>query len=454
MSDRKLFICLSILLLQQTITAQTPAKPAPVGTATVTGRVTIKGEPARGVTVFLRHQPGPGPAPPTGGPASGWPSAKTDEAGRFRFTSVAAGRHTILAAAPGYVSADDSQFGPRGKTLNVADGENVENVDIALQRGGVITGRVTNSQGQPLVDERVTLGKLDKTGKPQKGMFFGGGFEMYQTDDRGVYRIYGLPEGRFLVSVGYAQREGSISIGVGRLFYPQTFHPDVTEESQAKAIEVTDGSESTGVDIRVAEPKKTYDVYGRVVNADTGQPAAGLEIARGSFLQNGRMGGYGSGGELSGPNGEFHLTGVPPGRYGIFVQPSADSDFHSEPTMTEIGDGDVHGIEVKVRQGSTINGVLVVEGSSDPAVLAGLKQMQIGYNLIGNAPGPPNLFGSGARINADGSFRLRGVQPGKVRILASPMGNVPGLMLSRIEHNGVPVDREGIVVAAGEAVTG
>ena len=38
-----------------------------------------------------------------------------------------------------------------GQNLKVSEGENVENVDIELYRGGVITGRVTDSQKQPLV---------------------------------------------------------------------------------------------------------------------------------------------------------------------------------------------------------------------------------------------------------------------------------------------------------------
>jgi len=49
MSKLVLSVFLSILLLSQSVAAQSPARPAPVGTATVMGRVTVKGEPARGV---------------------------------------------------------------------------------------------------------------------------------------------------------------------------------------------------------------------------------------------------------------------------------------------------------------------------------------------------------------------------------------------------------------------
>lgn len=447
----KLSACLSILLFHQFTGAIVAQTPASAGTATVAGRVTIKGEPARGVTVFLQSQPGAGPPPPVGGPVSDWPSAKTDETGRFHFTGVAPGRHTIMAAAPGYVSADDSQFGLRGKTLNVGDGETVENVEIALQRGGVITGRVTNSQGQPVVEEYVTLSRFDRTGKPQQGFSFGGGsFEMHQTDDRGVYRIYGLPAGRYLASVGFAHREGSITLTVNRVFYPRMYHPDATEEAQAKVIEVTDGSEATGVDISVAEPGRTYDIYGRIVNGDTGQPVAGVELAYGTPLRNGRIGAWGSNGERSGPTGEFRLSGVLPGRYGIFAQNTGDSDFYSDPVMCEIGDGDVHGIEVKVRQGSMISGAVVVEGTTAPAVLAQLKQIQLSYNQF--SPGQAPARGM-VTVNADGGFRMRGLQPGKVQIIMIPFGIVQGFTLSRIEHNGAPV-RDVIEVNAGEQLTG
>ena len=48
----------------------------------------------------------------------------------------------------------------------------------------------------------------------------------------------------------------------GRKSYPRTFHPDTTEVSQAKIIEVSEGSEVTGVDIQLSPPVKTYSIVG------------------------------------------------------------------------------------------------------------------------------------------------------------------------------------------------
>jgi len=140
-------------------------------------------------------------------------------------------------------------MGRGGQTLNVAEGEKIENINIDIKRGGVIAGSVTDSQGRPVIEERVNLNKLDKDGKPQNNWFYNPSLEMYLTDDRGAYRIFGLPEGRYLVSVGQEQRPGSVGITSNRVFYPRAYHPGVSDESKAKVIEVSEGSEATDRDL-------------------------------------------------------------------------------------------------------------------------------------------------------------------------------------------------------------
>jgi 5-hydroxyisourate hydrolase-like protein (transthyretin family) len=256
-----------------------------IKTAAVSGRVVMKGEPARGVMVILQTQnQGPSDAP----------RARTDESGRFHFTGLPAGRYSASALAPGYTSPDDGNFpNMRGKTLNLTDGEKVENVDLVIKRGGVIAGRVADSQGRPVVEERLNLSKLDANNQPRGVFNYGQNFDMYQTDDRGLYRIYGLPEGRYLVSVGYAGNFGSASITSRREFYPLVFYPNATNDSEAKVIEVSEGSEATNIDITVSDPKQTRDVYGHVVDAGSGQPVAGVEVVVGAVTRDGRYaGGY------------------------------------------------------------------------------------------------------------------------------------------------------------------
>jgi hypothetical protein len=437
---QKLSFALSILVLPcafHSVRAQ--AAEAKVGTATISGRVRLKGEPARGVMVILQAQ---------NQNVSKAPRARTDESGVFNFTGLPAGGYSVFAAAPGYVSPDHTNFGMRGKTLNLTDGERVENVDLEIKRGGVIAGRVTDSQGRPVIEERVNLSKFDANNRPQASFFYNLNNDMYQTDDRGFYRIYGLPEGRYLVSVGYAESPGSATITSRREFYPRVTYP--------KPIKVDEGSDATNIDITVPDPKQTHDVYGRTVDAGSGRPVAGVELAIGGLSSDGKYtSNYAGDVARSGSNGEFVLFGALPGRYALLVQPEESSGFVGAPVIFDISEGDATGLELKVSKGASISGVAVIEGTNDPNVLSKLSQVNLfAYIRRESSNAPPAPFGRRSfKVNAGGGFRIEGLQAGKARIILFPPPELRGLTLGRIEHNGAPAP-EGIEVNPGEQVTG
>src|SRR5262245_18538119 len=347
---RKLSFALSILVLPtafHSVRAQTA--DVKTGAATVSGRVTLKGEPARGLMVSLEAQ---------NQNASDAPRARTDESGRFNVTGLPAGRYSVSALAPGYVSLEDSNFpGMFGKTFNLTDGDRVENVDLEIKRGGVIAGRVTDSQGRPVI-ERVFLSRFDADNRPRGALYYSANYDMYYTDDRGFYRIYGLPEGRYLVSVGHAENAGSGKIIPRREFYPRVYYPNATSESEAKVIEVGEGSEATNIDITVSDPKKTYDVYGRVVDDGSGQPVSGVDVEVGAVTKEGRYAsGYAVSQAVSGPNGEFCIIGALPGKLAILARPSEQNGgFISDPVIVDIVDDTVTGVEVRVRPGASVVG--------------------------------------------------------------------------------------------------
>jgi hypothetical protein len=445
---RNLNFALGILVLPFAFhSVQSQAAETKTGTATVSGRVTLKSEPARGVMVVLVTQ---------GRSVSDAPRARADESGRFNFTGVQAGRYSVTAAVPGYVSPDDTNFGMRGKTINVADGEKVENLDIEIKRGGVIAGRITDSQGRPLIEERVNLSKFDANNRPQSYFNYSVNFEMYQTDDRGYYRVYGLPEGRYLVSVGYANSPGSATITSKSEFYQRVFYPNAASESEAKVLKVSEGSVAEDIDITVTDPKLTYDVYGRVIDAGSGQPVAGVEVVIGGVTREGKYaGGYAGSGARSGPNGEFRIFGVASGKCAIFARPddSSGGGYISDPVIVDIGEEPLTGVEVRVRQGASISGIVVIEGTNDPKVSAKLSQIRLGAVVRSTNSGPQALsHGGSASVNADGGFRLSGLQLGKADI-SIDSSRSDGFVLSRIERNGAPAPY-GIDIEAGEQVTG
>jgi len=306
----------------------------------------------------------------------------------------------------------------------------------------------------------VTLYKLDQDGKPQLYIFNNLHNDMYRTDDQGAYRVFGALEVLYLVCFGQDQKYGAVSIVWSDQFYPRVCYSNVTSEAEAKVIEVTEGSEATNIDLTVPDPKKSHNVYGRVVNADTGRPVPDVEFVVAGLSQDGKLtGGLGTAGELSETNGEFHLRIAAPGRYLLMVQTdtSGDGGVIGEPVSFDGGEGDLTGVEVKVRQAGSIGGVVVIEGTSDPKILSKLSQINICsfYRSIKSTIERMPIFSgiANAKVNADGSFRISGLQPGNVFIDLKPAPDIPGLTIARIERNGRPVD-DGFNVGAGQQMTG
>jgi protocatechuate 3,4-dioxygenase beta subunit len=449
----KLSFALSILVLPfafHSIRAQEAIQSAETkaGTAAVSGRVTLRGEPARGVMIILDGH---------SRFTSNTHSARTDENGRFRFTGVAAGPYSVHAIAPGYASAEGDSLSAREKSLNIAEGEKVENIDFEIRRGGVISGRITDSQGRPMIEETITLSKRNRNNLPDNNFIYTRSNDMHLTDDRGVYRIYGLPEGRYLVSVGYAQTRGENSITSRRAIYSRVFYPNVISEFEAKAIEVSEGSEATNVDITLSDPKETRDISGRVVDAGTGKPVPDLEVDIIAISSDGRGMGISIGDRVqSESDGVFRIFGVTPGKYHLLV-PGRDENrgyVSDELRIIDISEDHATGIELKVRRGTaSISGVVVIEGTNDPKVLAKLSQINVKVDVgladqsiwgyVGSLP---------VEVNADGSFRIIGLHAGNAMIRASPP-DMSGITVARVELNGTPA-LGGIEINAGEQVTG
>src|SRR5688500_1342824 len=240
-------VLLMLLCLPASLRAQSQTRTAtktPRGS--VSGRVTIKDKPAIGVTVGLRSTMGIFPIEKTF-------RAITDQEGVYRITSIPAGTYDIMLAAPAFVSHDP--IGPRGKNVIVGDDENVEDINFSLVRGGVITGKITDADGRPLVQQHVHVFRAtDFLQQPLRQVFPTGSV---QTDDRGIYRVFGLAAGRDKVASGRGDDTTSGNhYEASRAIYKQVFQPDATDQTKATIIEVREGSEAAKVDIRWAPPSK------------------------------------------------------------------------------------------------------------------------------------------------------------------------------------------------------
>ncbi len=439
---RSLLILCLLVLYSFGVSAQTPSK-AP--TASISGRVTIDGEGVAGITVA---------AATSSSPLDNRTVAKatTDDDGKYQLTGLAAGQFTITPLAKAFVVGTSGAYKQPGQSITVAEGETITKIDFALVRGGVITGRITDTDGRPVIGERVNVVARDvpDTGIPVT-VFDG---PRNRTDDRGVYRIYGLSPGNYKVSIGQAAAGGNVAIlGMGGSQYTKTFYPGVAEEAKATSLEINEGKEISNIDIVARKSGRGSTVSGRVVDADSGQPVPNVFVVHSSLIEGTQqLGGMNFSGSQTDANGKFRLENVQPGHYAAYMLAVGDgATSYSDQTPFDVSDGDVSGLEIKVHRGATISGVAVVENNFDAAVASLLQTVSL--MAFSNTKGGAPSFSRG-QINADGRFSFSGLAPGKVQINVVGFPTPPkGLTLLRTEVDGIE-QREGIEVSAGAKITG
>lgn len=434
-----------IFLFSASSVAQTTA----AGNGSISGRITFGGKGVAGISVVARV----GDSREENRTVA---RTNTDGEGNYQLNGLTAGRFTIVPIAKAYVVAAGGGYKIPGQTVDVAENESVKNIDFNLVRGGVITGRITDLEGRPIIGERVSLTSQD--GSIQEGsinvppmrMMLPGGKN--QTDDRGVYRLYGLAPGRYKVSVG---QTGIMNITTTGSPYTKTYYPGVREESKATWIEIKEGAEVENIDITPpAKSSRGFSASGRVIDAESGQPITNVLIGY-SSIENGHrqklMNFFGS---RTDANGSFRIEALLPGHYAAFMRSSGveSSLYYSDASPFEISDTDVSGIVIKVRRGATIDGIAVIENNADPAITKLLQSVTVLVFVYETKDLIAPSFSESA-IGPDGSFRIAGLAPGKALINVQGIPNAKGLQLIRKELDGLD-PLKGIEIAAGAHITG
>jgi hypothetical protein len=448
MSSSTRFSAVLLLMLwciSASLHAQTPTKPAAkVPRGTVSGRITIKDKPAPGVTVGLRVSSGMIPF-------EKFYRAVTDHEGVYHITNVPAGTYEIAPAAPAYVFAEGNS--PRGgKSVIVGEDEEVDDINFSLVRGGVITGKITDADGRPLVAQQVYLYRAsDFQQQPLRQVYSASNA---QTDDRGIYRFFGLAAGRYKVASGRGEDVYAANYyQPSRISYKQVFHPDATDQTRATIVEVREGSEAANIDIALGSPVQTFTATGRVVDAEKGLPVPNIRL--GFQRRAGDRFEYVETSAVSNVQGDFIVEGLVSGKYGVMLFGNQDQEVRAESVMFDVVDGDVNGVTVRLMKASSISGVVVLE-PEDKKAFAKLSEFQL-RSFVTAAPGAVSAGQSTvSSIGPDGSFRLGGLSPGQVNIwLTAQLGvNQPkGFNILRVEHNGTSMPR-GIEIKDGDQLTG
>lgn len=213
------------------------------------------------------------------------------------------------------------------------------------------------------------------------------------------------------------------------------------------------GRPGTSRGLELTQIPATYSVSGRVFDAVTGQPIAGIRFVYGRPAETANNGGFtnfafGRTNEV----GEFSLKDLKPAHYVLYVASSLNqNDQYSDPVAFDLVDTDVANLEVPVRHGSRLSGFVVPAGVTNPAALSALSSVKV----LAAVPGIGNLrvgIVNFSAIGPDGSFQFVGLRPGKAIInLKADSEGLNGLSIMRIERGGVE-QKQGIEIKAGEDI--
>lgn len=379
---------LASLLLTTTLAAQggviggsvqglpSPTQPRDPRAALVGGKGVIRGRviaadsgaPMRRATVMISGQ--------------GQRGTYTDAEGRYAFTGLPPGSYSVSASPgnhrPSYRTVSFGATSPNGpgRRLELGDGQIVENVDIALPRAGVITGRVVDSFGEPAARVSIYPMLVRPGAEPaQTG-------PSAMTDDLGQFRLFGLAPGIYLVRADL--RSGMFSSGPYEIEgepmgFSTTYAPGTPSRADATRIRVVAGGESS-VDIRLLE-SRMFKIAGTVLNAN-GEPASGVDVSL-VYTEGTSSSSFGT---APGPNGTFSFRNVPAGSYEILarlqpprmvgpgVQPTGP------PTILEMGmvrvdvsTVDLENVMVVMRPGETVSGQIVFDDPPPPQFKANIS---------------------------------------------------------------------------------
>jgi protocatechuate 3,4-dioxygenase beta subunit len=389
-------------------------------------------------------------------------SVTTDAQGMFEFTGLPAGGYRLYASAGQYTAGYLAiAFGAKrpsgpgadpGVTIELAEGQRFDKATIALPRGAVITGRVTDENGDPMA--RVQVYTLFFPAGSPRGQRQGASS---QTDDLGHFRLYGLQGGDYAV---VAEARGPTFVAPNappeteedKIGFMTTYYPGTPDEGSAQRVRTRAGTETPGVEIRMATGR-LFRVSGMVTDSQ-GRAAP---RTNGQLIRRSSSGGMSSYGFNTDQQGQFQMRNIPPGAYRLVARGRQDqSGPASQPGQpAELGvlpvtiNSDLEGLVVMLSPGATVTGQVVFE-QGPPQLPPGQQSFQMRVTGMtgdpdGSAGIPPPQSGP---VAPDLTFTMRGLH-GELLLRS----NGPGMYLKTVTVSGRDITDTPYEFKNGEQVT-
>ena len=365
------------------------------GTAVVSGRVTgPNGRVIAGAIVRLVR---------ADGGTTGTRVSASDSRGEYQFMEVRAGSYRVSATRTGFIAAEygEQHSGQPGTVITLRDRQRVDRVDVVLPRGAVIAGTVSDAEGEPIEGLGMHVWRLHTRGGRRVAESVSG-VPNRRTDDRGRYRISGLPPGAYYV---VAAEDSSSPSSPGIIYdlpgVRRSYYPGVPTLSQAAVVRVAVGVDAPAADVTFL-PADSFRVTGTALDA-RGQPVRSpVALAVSERSDNVLMPA-----QVVSPasNGAFEFLHVPPGDYVLQV---AVRPAEFALARVTVSGADVGPLRVQTSAMAAVTGRVVLKG--DPGVLLPQSFLvtsapaDADYQPVDNLRMTPTV-----RVNSDWSFEARGL---------------------------------------------
>jgi len=329
-------VVLLILMLPILALAQAPSTSTKLGS--IKGRVLADGQAVTNATVLVSSV----------NLVRQTRAVPTNDNGDFEVKGLEPGMYRVEVSAPAYVSMP---VDPDEEIHRTGD-----SITVNMIKGAVITGKVLTNDNDPIVGVRVRA-MMIRDADGRRPTQLAPSFDKL-TDDRGVYRIFGLLPGTYVVFAG-----GRGSSGVGANAYDNdapSFAPSSTRDT-AEEISLGVGEERT-VDIRY-RGVTGHAVSGKVngpPTLDTRWTTINLERVLNS-QRDLKISTY-----QRGDTKGFEFQGVADGEYFVWADYGSPSGeiLRSEAKRITVKGADVTGIDLSVKPLASVAGTVVLERST------------------------------------------------------------------------------------------
>ena len=434
----------SLLLTALGQSASTSATQQPVNRVTsITGRVVSEsGQPMPNARVIISGSSRQGVRR----------TISTDETGRFVADGLPRGSYAIVAQANGYVLVREP-----GDTVHHRPGDSV---NLVLRKGGAITGTVTNSDGNPVVGIQMSATQLrDERGRRTEATY---GSSRY-TDDRGVYRLFGLPAGTYIVAAA-SKNVGSSMITAYADDRP-TYYPSSTRDTAAEVV-LQWGAEASGVNIR-HRGEEGLTISGAVIDASStesfqfGITVLLFRASNDTFEAQAVV-------QPNNSSRTFELNGVTDGDYYLTARRvpfQGDDGAASKRVPVKVRGRDITGVGINLVPLGSIAGRLTLDLATKdlrcdikPAPAVEETLMSISSDETDNSD-PSSRFSS-ALYTPDnkGEFVFQGLPAARYRldsrVLLDEAWYVRGMTVPGPTNTPVDVSSSGITVKSGQRLNG